>query len=68
MHMRTPLNIDDALLEKAAKLTGVEEKTSLVRLGLETLISKEAANRLAQLGGSEKQLRLSMRRRSIRKP
>ncbi|WP_342348612.1 type II toxin-antitoxin system VapB family antitoxin [uncultured Nitrospira sp.] len=68
MHMRTPLNIDDALLEKAAKLTGVEEKTSLVRLGLEALISKEAANRLAQLAGSEKQLRLSMRRRSIRKP
>ena len=65
--MRTTLNIDDALLEKAAKLTGVEEKTSLVRLGLEALISKEAARRLAQLGGSEKQLRLPSRRRSIPK-
>ena len=65
--MRTTLNIDDALLEKAAKLTGVEEKTSLVRLGLEALISKEAARRLAQLGGSEKQLRLPPRRRSIPK-
>ena len=65
--MRTTLNIDDALLEKAAKLTGVEEKTSLVRLGLEALISKEAARRLAQLGGSEKQLRLPPRRRSITK-
>ena len=67
MHMRTTLNIDDALLEKAAKLTGIEEKTSLVRLGLEALISKEAARRLAQLGGSERQLQLPPRRRSIPK-
>ena len=65
--MRTTLNIDDALLEKAAKLTGVKAKTSLVRLGLEALISKEAARRLAQLGGSERQLRLPPRRRSIPK-
>jgi Arc/MetJ family transcription regulator len=62
--MRTTLNIDDNLLQKAAKLTGVQEKTSLVRLGLEALISKEAALRLAQLGGSEKQLKLPPRRRS----
>ena len=67
IHMRTTLNIDEALLEKAAKLTGIEEKTLLVRLGLEALISKEAARRLAQLGGSEKQLRLPPRRRSITK-
>jgi Arc/MetJ family transcription regulator len=65
--MRTTLNIDDALLEKAAKLTGVKEKTSLVRLGLEALISKEAAGRLAHLGGSERQLRLPPRRRSTAK-
>jgi Arc/MetJ family transcription regulator len=68
MHMRTTLNIDDALLEKAPKLTGIEEKTSLARLGLEALISKEAARRLAQLGGSERQLQLPPRRRSIPKP
>jgi len=68
MHMRTTLNIDNDLLERAAKLTGIEEKTSLVRLGLEALISKEAAYRLAQLGGSEKQLKLPPRRRSIVKP
>jgi len=67
MHMKTTLNIDDHLLEKAAKLTGIEEKTSLVRLGLEALISQEAARRLAQLGGSEKKLQLSPRRRSISK-
>jgi len=66
--MKTTLNIDDQLLEKAAKLTGIEEKTALVRLGLEALISQEAARRLAQLGGSEKQLQLPPRRRSISKP
>ena len=57
MHMRTTLNIDDSLLNNAAKLTGVKEKTSLVRLGLEALIAKESARRLANLGGTEKHLR-----------
>ena len=64
MHMRTTLNIDDSLLRNAARLTGVKEKTSLVRLGLEALISKESARRLADLGGTEKQLRSVPRRRS----
>ena len=64
MHMRTTLNIDDSVLRHAAKLTGVKEKTSLVRLGLEALISRESARRLADLGGTEKQLRPVRRRRS----
>ena len=64
MHMRTTLNIDDALLNKAAKLAGVEEKTALVRLGLESLIARESARRLAELGGSEKSLSLVRRRRA----
>ena len=63
MHMRTTLNIDEALLEKAAELTGVTEKTSLVRLGLEALIALESARRLAALGGTEKALRAVGRRR-----
>jgi Arc/MetJ family transcription regulator len=63
MHMRTTLNIDDALLNNAAKLTGVKEKTSLVRLGLEALIARESARRLANLGGTEKHLRPIRRRR-----
>ena len=66
MHMRTTLNIDDSLLRNAAHLTGVKEKTSLVRLGLETLIAKESARRLAELGGTEKQLRRIRRRRPRR--
>jgi Arc/MetJ family transcription regulator len=43
MRMRTTLNIDDQILEKASKLTGISEKTALVRLGLESLIAKESA-------------------------
>jgi len=64
MHMRTTLNIDDSVLRHAAKLTGVKEKTLLVRLGLEALISRESARRLADLGGTEKQLGPVRRRRS----
>jgi Arc/MetJ family transcription regulator len=64
MHMRTTLNIDDALLRRAADLTGVKEKTALVRLGLEALIARESAHRLAEIGGSEKTLRPARRRRS----
>ncbi len=61
--MKTTLNIEDALLDKAAKLTGVNEKTSLVRLGLEALIARESARRLAKLGGTEKKLENIPRRR-----
>ena len=62
MHMRTTLNIDDTLIEKAAKLTGTTEKTKLVRSGLEALIALESARRLAALGGTEKKLRPIPRR------
>jgi Arc/MetJ family transcription regulator len=64
--MRTTLNIEDELLDKAAQLTGIEEKTSLVRLGLEALIARESSKRLAQLGGSEKKLMRIPRRRAPR--
>jgi Arc/MetJ family transcription regulator len=63
MHMRTTLNIDEPLLQRAAKLTGIKEKTSLVRLGLEALVARETARRLAALGGTEKALRPIPRRR-----
>lgn len=61
--MRTTLNIEDKLLDRAATLTGVVEKTALVRLGLEALIARESARRLATLGGTEKKLRVPPRRR-----
>lgn len=52
--MRTTVTIDDELLARAAKLTGVTERTSLIREGLETLIRVESAKRLAALGGSDR--------------
>jgi len=63
MTMRTTLNIDDELLAKAAELTGIKEKTSLVKFGLEALIARESAKRLAALGGTEKNLGTIPRRR-----
>jgi Arc/MetJ family transcription regulator len=62
--MRTTLNIEDALVEKASQLTGIKEKTALVRKGLEALISLESSKRLALLGGSEKNIQVPGRRRS----
>ena len=63
MHMRTTLILDDALIEKARGLTGVQEKTSLVHEGLRALIARESARRLAALGGSQPALRAAPRRR-----
>jgi Arc/MetJ family transcription regulator len=62
--MRTTLNIEDELIHKAARLTGIKEKTSLVKLGLETLIARESSRRLAKLGGTEKKLAMIPRRRA----
>ncbi len=62
--MRTTINIEDKLLDRASKLTGIKEKTSLVRLGLEALIAKESSKRLAKLGGTEKKLDVIPPRRS----
>ncbi len=61
--MRTTLNIEDILIDKASKLTGIKEKTSLVRLGLQALIARESSKRLAKMGGTEKKLKLVPRRR-----
>lgn len=61
--MRTTLNIDDELLERASRMTGLKEKTTLVKLGLEALIARESARRLAKLGGTEQQLKPVPRRR-----
>ena len=62
--MKTTLNIDDEILEKASRLTGVKKKTTLVRLGLQAFIARESSKRLARLGGTEKNLRPVPRRRS----
>ncbi len=64
--MRTTINIDDVILKEASRLTGVKEKTALVRMGLEALIARESSKRLAKLGGTEKGLRTIPRRRSAK--
>ena len=62
--MRTTLNIDDGLLDQARRLCGIKEKTALVHAGLEALIARESARRLAALGGTERALRKVPRRLS----
>jgi Arc/MetJ family transcription regulator len=61
--MRTTLALDDDLVAEAQRLTGTTEKTALVREALRALIQRESARRLARLGGSEPDLRVSPRRR-----
>lgn len=61
--MRTTLTIDDKLLAEAQRITGLAEKTVLVREGLKALIERESARRLARLGGSEPKLGAIPRRR-----
>jgi len=62
--MRITLNIDDDLYAQAVELTGVHEKTALVRESLHALIERESAKRLALLGGSEPDLMSIPRRQS----
>ena len=62
--MRTTLAIDDLLLNQAQVLTGLKEKSSLVREALKALIERESARRLALLGGTEPDLEAAPRRRS----
>ena len=62
--MRTTLNIDDELMAEAQRITGLTEKTAVVRQGLEALIERDSARRLARLGASEPQLKPAPRRRN----
>ena len=61
--MRTTLNIEDNLMDKASKMTGIKEKAALVKLGLEALIARESGKRLARLGGTQKHLEAIPRRK-----
>jgi Arc/MetJ family transcription regulator len=66
--MRTTVNLDDALMDKAVGLTGVKERGVLLREALTALIERESARRLARLGGSEPGLTVPERRRGDRGP
>jgi Arc/MetJ family transcription regulator len=62
--MRTTLALDDDLLAKAQAVTGLQEKSALIREALKALIERESARRLARLGGSEPDLKIVPRRRT----
>lgn len=66
--MRTTINLDDALMERAQALSGVQERSALLREALTALIQRESARRLAQLGGSQPDLGTIPRRRTAAKP
>lgn len=63
MHMPAPPQVDKSLLEKAKTLTGLQERTALLNAGLEALIARESARRLVALGGTQKKLGVTRRRR-----
>ena len=62
--MSTTLALDDELVARAQELTGLKEKSALVREALRALIERESARRLARLGGTEPELKPTPRRRS----
>jgi Arc/MetJ family transcription regulator len=61
--MRTTVTLDDDLVAQAAELTGIAERTQLLRVALSTLIAAESARRLATLGGSDPGAGVTARRR-----
>jgi len=63
MQMRTTMNLDDELVDRARELSGISGKTALVHEGLRALIAREAARRLAALGGTQPELQIRARRR-----
>ena len=66
--MRTTLTLDDELLAKAHEMTGIAERGTLIHDGLRLLIQREAARRLARLGGSAPGLVAPPRRRQSPAP
>jgi hypothetical protein len=63
--VRTTLAIDDDLLDKVRRLSGVRGTAALVREGLKAVIERESACRLARLGGSELRIEVVPRQRRI---
>lgn len=59
--------LNEALIEEARRLTGLTEKTAIVHLGLEALIARESARRLAQMGGSDPTATTGRRRRPAKR-
>jgi Arc/MetJ family transcription regulator len=65
--MRTTINLDDELLAQAQRLSGLTERTQLIREALLALVQRESAKRLAQLGGTQLELQSIPRRQDTAK-
>ena len=63
MHMRTTLILDEELVDKARRLSGITEKTAVVHAGLRALIAQRSAEQLAALGGTHRRAKAPRRRR-----
>ena len=61
--MRTTVNFDPVLLEQAQTLTGLSNRSELLKQALKALIEREAALRLCRLGGSVPHIQAIPRRR-----
>jgi Arc/MetJ family transcription regulator len=63
--MRTTINLDDELLAQAQLMSGLTERTQLLREALLALVQRESARRLARLGGTQTQLQPVPRRQDV---
>jgi Arc/MetJ family transcription regulator len=61
--MRTTITLDDELLADAEEMTGIKERSALIRHALKALIAREAARELARMGGSDPHAAAAPRRR-----
>jgi Arc/MetJ family transcription regulator len=61
--MRTTVTIDDELLASAKRYAGLEETSAMIREALQTYVQREAARRLALLGGSDPNAKAAPRKR-----
>lgn len=64
--MRTTVTLDDELLSQARIFTGIQENSALIQQALQALVQREAARRLAALGGSSPKLQVPARRQGKR--
>ena len=64
--MRTTVTLDEEIVAKAVKLTGIKERSVLVREAMETLVRIENGRLLAALGGSDPQAQAAPRHRNVR--
>lgn len=66
--MRIALDIDDKLLQSAARLLNVSDHSTVINAALQALVERESARRLASIGGSDPYINRVPRRRTPESP